>query len=224
MRNLIKNLMKVSVLALVMPIAACNAQTESGGDFAYRDGVDFQTLARPVATTDPSRVELAEVFWYGCIHCYRLEPMLETFVEEELPEEVNFVRVPASWHPTMDLHAKLYFAANALGIVDEIHWDTFKAMNEAKNPLANESAIFKLIEDLGQDRAAFERAFNSFGVNSQLTQAKSKAAAYGIRGTPEIIVNGKYRVSTTMTGTQEKMLDVALALVERELAMMEAAE
>ena len=220
-----RNLLKLFMLALVMPIAACNAQTDTGsGDFAYRDGVDFQSLPRAVATADPSRVEMAEVYWYGCIHCYRLEPMLEEFVENELPEDVNFVRVPASWHPTMDLHARIYYAGKALGIAEDIHWEVFKAMNEAKNPLASEGAIFKLIGDLGHDEAAFERAFNSFGVNSQVTQAKSKTAAYGIRGTPEIIVNGKYRVSTTMTGTQEKMLDVALALVEREQAMMEAAE
>lgn len=220
-----RNLLKLFMLALVMPIAACNAQTDAAStEFSYRDGVDFQTLPRPVATVDPSRVELAEIFWYGCIHCYRLEPMLEDFVATRLPQDALFVRVPASWHATMDLHARIYFAAKALGIEKDVHWEVFKAMNEAKNPLASEAAIFKLIRDLGHDQVAFERAFNSFGVNSQVTQAKSKTAAYGIRGTPELVVNGKYRVSTTMTGTQDKMLEVALALVKREQAMMEAAE
>lgn len=220
------NLLKLCVLALLLPVAACNAQNgaaDAASNFAYRDGVDYQTLVRPVATADPSKVELAEVFWYGCIHCYRLEPTIHEAVLA-LPESVDFVRVPASWHETMDLHSRMYFAAKALGIVEDVHWDLFKAMNENRNPLASERAIYDLIEDLGQDPVAFERAFNSFGVTSQVTQAKSKTAAYGIRGTPELIVNGKYRVSSTMTGTQEKMLEVALALVERELASMEAAQ
>ena len=123
------------------------------------------------------------------------------------------------WAGAMELHARLYFASLALGINEEIHWPVFQAMNEQRNPLGSEDAILDLIEDLGQDRVAFQRAFNSFGVTSQVTRAKSAAAAYGIRGTPEMIVNGKYRISTSMTGSQEKMLLVTAALVDRERQM-----
>ena len=214
-----RTLLKLAIFALFMPSLAVDAQTNSS--FAFRDGVDFQTLARPVATEDPSKIEFAEVFWYGCIHCFRLEPILVDF-EATLDDDVNIVKVPAMWAPTMELHAKIYYASKALGINEEIHWDVFTAMNEDRNPLASEGAIFDFIEGLGQDRANFERAFNSFGVTSQVTQATSKTAAYGVRGTPEIIVNGKYRVSTSMTGTQEQMLVVAEALIERERAMLQA--
>jgi protein dithiol oxidoreductase (disulfide-forming) len=217
-----RNLLRIILLTAILPIAACNAQNdESATEFSYREGVDFQVLARPVATQDPAKIELAEVFWYGCIHCYRLEPTLNEFAAA-LPDDVDFVKVPAIWHDTMELHARIYFAAKAVGILDDIHWEVFKAMNEQRNTLANERAILDLLTRLGHDVGPFQRAFSSFGVTSQVTQAKSKAAAYGIRGTPELVVDGKYRVSTSMTGTQERMLEVAAALIERERAQRQA--
>lgn len=206
---------KLAFAAVLFSATVANAQT---GQFQYQDGVDFQTLARPVAVEDPSKIEVAEVFWYGCIHCFNLEPALEEFASI-LPDDVNLVKVPAMWAGAMELHAKIYYASKALGINQDIHWDVFKAMNEERNPLASEQAILDLVEALGHDRVAFQRAFNSFGVNSQITRAKSAAAAYGVRGTPEMIVNGKYRISTTMTGSQDKMLLVTAALVDREREM-----
>ncbi len=212
--------MRILLKALFLPLVftALSVNAQSGAEFQYQDGVDFQTLTRPVAVEDPSKIEVAEVFWYGCIHCFNLEPKLEQFASI-LPEDVNLVKVPAMWAPVMELHAKLYYASLALGVNEEVHWDIFKAMNEERNPLASEQAILDLVEKLGQDRAAFQRALNSFGVNSQVTRAKANAAAYGVRGTPEMVVAGKYRVSTTMTGSQDKMLLVVAALVDRERQM-----
>ena len=186
-------------------------QAPEGG---YRDGLDFQTLARPVNTEDANKIEVTEVFWYGCIHCFRLEPMLEDWVAS-LPEDVNFNNVPAIWHPTMEIHARIYYASKALGVLEQTHWPTFQRLNRNANALSSEEDILDFVEDLGIDREQYRRAFSSFGVNSQITQAQSKAQAYGIRGTPEIIVEGRYRISTEMTGTQQKMLDVAAWLVEQ---------
>lgn len=187
------------------------SQAPEGG---YQNGRDYQTLARPVNTEDASKIEVTEVFWYGCIHCFRLEPMLEDWVAS-LPEDVNFNHVPAIWHPTMEVHARIYYASRALGVLEQTHWPTFQQLNRNANSLSTEDDILDFMEDLGIDREQYRRAFNSFGVNSQITQAQSKAQAYGIRGTPEIIVEGRYRISTEMTGTQQKMLDVAAWLIEQ---------
>ena len=207
-----------SKLAIAFVFVSSTQAFGQSDDFQYQDGVDFETLARPVAVQDPSKIEVAEVFWYGCIHCFNLEPRLDEFASI-LPDDVNLVKVPAMWAGAMELPARLYFASVALGINEEVHWPVFQAMNEERNPLSSEGAILDLIENLGQDRAAFQRALNSFGVTSQVTRARSAAAAYGIRGTPEMIVNGKYRISTSMTGSQEKMLLVTAALVDRERQM-----
>ena len=201
-----------SQTAPASPVASRPAAPVPQG--GYQDGVDFQTLPRPVSTEDAGKIEIAEVFWYGCIHCYRLEPTLEEWVAN-LPEDVNFVPVPAIWHPTMELHARIFYASRALGTLEQTHWPTFQALNRNANALNSEANVLDFVEDLGIDPEQFRRAFSSFGVNTQVTQARSKAAGYGIRGTPEIIVEGKYRISTEMTGTQEKMLDVAAWLIER---------
>ncbi len=217
---------KTVFLALVILLAGCGSDTEqqaANGGFAYQDGVDFQTLVRPVATDDPEKIELAEIYWYGCIHCYNFEPRLKEFVAD-LPEDVNLVRVPVAWNETAELHAKIYYASVVLGITDEIHEAVFEAMNKDRKPLASEQAILNLMEDLGQNKTAFQRAFNSFGVSSQVTQARSRAAAYGARSTPELVVNGKYRVSSTMTGSQQQMLNVAAALIERERELLQSQE
>jgi protein dithiol oxidoreductase (disulfide-forming) len=218
------NNLKIVLLALMALLVGCSSDTdqqtgESG--FEYRDGIDFQTLARPVATDDPTKIELAEIYWYGCIHCYNFEPYLKEFVAD-LPEDVNLVKVPVAWNATAELHAKIYYAAEALGITDEIHDEVFVAMNKDKKPLASEEAILNLIEDLGQNKTAFQRAFNSFGVSSQVTQAKSRATAYGVRGTPELFVNGKYRIASTMAGSQPRMLLVAEALIQRERELLQS--
>ncbi len=194
-----------------LAMAACYGQDAS----SVRAGEDYQSISPAVKTVDPNKIEVTEVFWYGCIHCFRLEPTLEDWVAE-LPDDVNFVRVPAIWAPVMELHARMYYAAVALNVIDQVHWAIFQEMNERRNQLASEGAILDFMEDQGVDREQFRRAFSSFGVNSQVTQARSKAASYGIRGTPEIIVEGKYRISTSMTGTQEGMLQVAEQLIARE--------
>lgn len=215
---------KTVLFALAVVLAGCDSDTEqqaSAGGFAYQDGVDFQTLARPVATDDPDKIELAEIYWYGCIHCYNFEPRLKDFVAG-LPEDVNLVRVPVAWNETAELHAKIYYASEVLGITDVTHQAVFEAMNKDRKPLASEQAILNLIEDLGQNKTAFQRAFNSFGVSSQVTEARSRAAAYGARTTPELVVNGKYRVSSTMTGSQPRMLEVAAALIERERELLQS--
>jgi thiol:disulfide interchange protein DsbA len=204
-------------------VLGCSSETEQSADggFEYRDGIDYQTLARPVVTEDPTKIELAEIYWYGCIHCYNFEPYLKEFTAT-LSDDVDLVKVPVAWNEVAELHAKIYFAAEALGITDEIHDAVFEAMNKDKKPLASEQAILNLIEDLGQNKTAFQRAFNSFGVSTQVTQSKSRISAYGVRGTPELVVNGKYRIASTMAGSQPRMLQVAGALIERERELLQS--
>ena len=213
-------LKKVTLLGLILALVACSSGEQSdSGEFSYREGVDFQTLAQAIPTEDPSKIELVEMFWYGCIHCYRFEPDLEDFAAQ-LPEDVNLVKVPVAWNDLAELHAKIYYASVALGVNEDIHMQVFKALNDERRTLANESAVLNYMEDIGQDRITFQRAFNSFGVSNQVALARSKVAAYGVRATPELVVNGKYRVSSAMAGSTQQMLVVANALIERERAAL----
>lgn len=213
-----KQLLSIFMLAMLIPVASCSAQSEDVQDAsAYKEGKDYSVLPRPVKTADPDKIEVVEIFWYGCIHCFRLEPEIEDWIPA-LAEDVNFVRMPAIWADVMELHAAMLYANEALGLTDQLHSVIFKEMNVEKNQLPDEAAILKFVGKQGIDAEKYRRAMNSFGVSSQVLQAKSKMGAYGVRGTPEIVINGKYKLTTAMAGSHQRMLKIADALIKKERA------
>lgn len=212
MRHYISNFLFALVF---LPLVACHAEVAE----PYKAGVNYEVLPEPVATADPSKIEVVEVFWYGCSHCYAFEPKLNPWVAA-LPEDVNFVRVPAVWHPTMAMHAKAYYTARALKVVDDLHEHIFEAMNLKKQKLKNEDEIAKLFEGQGVDPERFSKVFNSKGIEMAVDLATSKQQRYRIQGTPEMVVNGKYRISSRENGSQEGMLKVAAYLIKKERAAM----
>lgn len=201
----------IGFFLLLSPLMACQAQEAE----SFQAGVHYEVLPQPVPTVDPARVEVAEVFWYGCGHCFHFEPVLEPWVKR-LPENVVFTRVPAVWHPDMALHAKAFYTARAMGVLDKMHNVIFEAMNVENQKLRSPGEIAELFAEHGVDREAFDKTFNSFGVSQSLRVGESKQRGYRIKGTPELVVNGKYRISTRFVGTQEKMLEVASYLIEKE--------
>lgn len=183
-----------------------------------RQGEGFIRIAQPVRTANPAKIEVAEVFWYGCGHCFHFEPMVKAWAKQ-LPVDVEFRPSPAMWNPLMVTHAKAFYTAEALGVMDKVHQLIFDEINLRKNRLADEASLAALFEDAaGVDPEKFRKTFNSFGVNSQVKQADSRARSYGIAGTPELIINGKYRVTGRSAGGHSQMLKVAEELIAMERA------
>lgn len=211
------------MLALLIPVASCSAESSDAPSASqFVQGKDYSVLPRPVKTADPSKIEVVEIFWYGCIHCFRLEPEVEEWIPT-LAEDVDFVRLPAIWADVMELHAAMLYANEALGLTEQLHKPIFDEMNTGrKNQMPSEEAILDFVEDQGVDVEKYRRALNSFGVSSQVLQAKSKMGAYGVRGTPEMVVNGKYKLTTAMAGSHKRMLQIADALIAQERAAMAA--
>lgn len=191
----------------------------SAQDDQWEAGVHYDVINPAIRTADPDRIEVVEFFWYGCGHCYTFEPLISSW-KKGLGEDVVFKGSPAIWNQPMELHAKMYFAAEALGVRDSLHGVLFQAMNVDRKRLASEAEIRELFVANGVAAEDFDKAFNSFGVNSQVRQANSRARAAKITGTPEMMVNGKYRISTRKAGTQENMLKIADFLIEQERAAM----
>ncbi len=196
---------------LLLPMMACQATDNE----PFQAGVHYEVLPQAVPTVDPGRVEVAEVFWYGCSHCYDFEPKIEGWLES-LPAYAVFTRVPAIWHKDMTLHARAYYTARAMDVLDKVHIKIFEAMNLKKQRLATETEIAELFAGEGVDKASFSKTFNSFGVNQSVRVGESRQRGYRTKGTPELVVNGKFRISTKHVGSQEKMLEVATYLVEKE--------
>jgi len=198
------------------PVAASAAQAQPT-DSADK-GERFIRIAQPVRTTNPDKIEVVEVFWYGCSHCFHFDPMLEAW-KKKLPADVDFHRSPAMWNDLMVVHAKAYYTALTLGVLDKVHEPIFNAINVDRNTLRDADALAKLFtEHAGIDEDTFRKTFDSFGVNSQVKQADARARSYGIAGTPELIVNGKYRITGRSAGGQAEMLQVAKELIEKERA------
>lgn len=187
----------------------------------YLPGSHYVELPQQVPTVDRNRVEVTEVFWYGCSHCFAFEPMLEAWVAR-LPEDVVFQQSPAMWDEAgvMELHARMFYTAKALGIFDQLHQKLFDAMNLKKKRLQSEAEIAEIFVDNGIDKDVFHKTFNSFGVTSAVRQAEARQRSYQIQGTPELVVNGKYRVTGRLAGGHEDMLKIATFLVDKERAAL----
>ena len=193
-------------LALALPAAA---QSDIEGL--------YQKLPTPQPTSDPDRVEVVEVFWYGCPHCNRFRPYLEAWTET-LPDHVRFVRMPAIFNDLYDLHARAYYIAEALGILDEIHHLIFAAIHEEGRSLASMEAIRDFFVAHGVDAADFDKHAKSFSVQSGIQRSLVMQGRYGLRGVPALIVNGRFRVSGSTAGSLGRVLEVADALIAREHA------
>jgi len=186
----------------------------------YVAGTHYMEIANPVNTGDSSKVEVIEAFWYGCSHCFRFEPLITNW-EENKPDDVDFVRFPALWNNLMKIHAQVYYAAEALDAVDALHEHIFNAINVERNMLQNEGQISELFTEHGVSQEDFDRTFNSFSVRTKVNQAEARMQDYGIRSTPNMIVNGKYLIATSENvRTQQEMLEIVDFLVEKERQAM----
>ena len=206
----------IRVLAYFLLImAASSALFCQAADNSYQSGVHYETLPNPVLTRDASKIEVVDLFWYGCSHCYTFKPKLESWQKTQL-SDVDFVGVPAVWSAEMRLHAKAYYTAQALKNFDLMHDIIFDAMHLKKEKLKNESEITKLFVAHGAALEKFSKIFNSGTIEMAVDFAEKKQAKYRLRGTPEMVVNGKYRISGKSAGSQSEMLKVATFLIEKE--------
>jgi thiol:disulfide interchange protein DsbA len=198
---------------LLMPLLAC----AQDGATRFVEGEHYDLVSPVQRTRNPEKVEVVEFFWYGCGHCYNFEPLLKQW-KKTLPDDVDFVPSPAMWNAGMELHAQAYYAAQAMGVLDTMHDAIFAAMNVDRKRLGSEGEIAELFVANGVDRADFDKAFASFGVASQVRQAGARAKGARITGTPEMMVAGKYRISTRKAGSQANMIKVAEYLIDKERA------
>jgi thiol:disulfide interchange protein DsbA len=181
------------------------------------EGIDYRVVPEPARAEEGDDVEVLELFWYGCPHCYQLEPHIERWADGR-PEGVSFRRLPAATSPRWVPHAKAYFAAEMLGQLERLHEPLFRALHDQRRKIFNEDQIIAFAVEQGFDEQEFRSAYESFPVDMQVRQAAALAKGYGIDGVPTIIVNGKYLTSATLTGSRAKMFAVIDRLVAKELA------
>jgi thiol:disulfide interchange protein DsbA len=202
----------IATLSLALPLLFAVPAAQ-----AVDAGIDYALVSPPQRTdVKAGQVEVLEFFWYRCPHCYQLEPELNAWARK-LPKNVVLKRVPGvlsdSWLPL----TRAYYALEALGLVDQLHEQVFKAIHSQGMDLNSPDNFFDWAVTKGVDRAKLAAAYNSFGVNSKAMRAKQMTQAYKLTGVPGFAVNGKYTTSTYMTGSHAKLFDALDALIDMEL-------
>ena len=172
-------------------------------------------MKKPQPTESSDQIEVVELFWYGCPHCYQLEPVIHKWLESK-PEDVRFVRMPAILGARWELLAKAFFTADLLDVMDKTHAELFSTIHEKKKKITNEKMLRELFVDLGVSGEDFDKTINSFAVTIKVNNARMMTRRYGITGVPAVIVNGKYNTSASLAGSNQNMINVINYLVEQE--------
>jgi thiol:disulfide interchange protein DsbA len=168
-------------------------------------------FAQPVDTAD--KIEVREFFWYGCPHCYHLEPALNSWLKRK-PPNAQFVRTPGvaqSWL----VHAQAYYAFESLGVLEKVHEPFFTAVQTDRGGYNTPEAIAKFAAKYGVDPKKFQDAYASFAVRLKLERAKRQNVDFGVQSVPTIAVDGRYLTSSTMAGGEEQVMKVVDFLIEK---------
>ena len=180
------------------------------------EGTNY-TVLRPAVPTNvaPGKVEVVEVFWYACGHCYLLEPKLEAWNKKGRPAYVQLTRMPAVWNDVLKLHARLFYTIEVLGRPD-LNDVIFREINVNRNRLETPEKIEAFLVSQGVSKADFQKTFNGFAVESKLARAVDLNKRYRITSTPTVVVNGKYVTDASMAGGEEQLFQVINQLAARE--------
>jgi thiol:disulfide interchange protein DsbA len=203
-----------SVSALPIRMAAAATPATSA---RFQAGKNYKTLV-PAQPTDvaPDEVEVLEVFWYGCGHCYALDPLMENWRAKGKPGYVDFSRLPAMWNDNLRIHARMYYTAEILGKIDELHPVMFRAIHVDGNPLNTEQRIRDFFAKHGVAAADFDKAFSGFAVDAKLKRADFLNRRYRVTGVPMMVVNGKYTADVGSAGSPEDLLELVAELAAHE--------
>jgi thiol:disulfide interchange protein DsbA len=195
------------LLCLVPAVQAAN----------YLEGIEYDRLptAQPVDTGN--RIEVREVFWYGCPHCYTLEPHIQRWLKTK-PANAEFVRMPGILRDSWEPQGRAYYTFEALGVLDKLHTPFFKAIHEGQQNLNDEASVANFVAQHGVDQNAFRKAYRSFSVDAAVKNAIRLGERYGLDSVPSIIVDGKYRTSAAKAGSYEALMDIVNFLVQKAAA------
>ncbi|UUY09386.1 thiol:disulfide interchange protein DsbA/DsbL [Pseudomonas sp. J452] len=211
-----RNLMLSAAIAS-LSLFSFGVQAESVEAEPVKAGQHYVELQKPVPVSQPGKIEVVELFWYGCPHCYQLEPTLNAWVEK-LPSDVHFTRVPALFGRTWDIHGQLYITLDLMKVEQRVHKAVFDAIHKQGKELKDPEEMADFLAEQGVDRDSFLNTYNSFAVKGQMAKAKQLAKAYQITGVPVLIVNGKYRFDVRSAGGEKQLLQVANYLIDKERA------
>jgi protein dithiol oxidoreductase (disulfide-forming) len=224
-----ENVESVDVANLASPIStavAANSPAPAAQiPSRWVPGTNFATLVPAQPTNvSPDKVEVTEIFWFGCGHCYHFDPYLENWRKKARPAYVEFSRMPVMWNDATRQHARLYYTIEALGRIDDLGPAVFHEIHVNGNPLVDrdpartEALQLEFLKAHGVSEADFKRTYRSFDVETKLQRAEQMTRRYQVTGVPLIVVNGKYTADVGTAGGETQLLQLIndLAASERQ--------
>lgn len=202
------------IVALLIFSGASNAE--------YLEGVEYAAIATPQPVVTGDKVEVREFFMYSCPHCFHFEPVLNKWLKT-VPANVRFVRTPTIFRPSLEPHARAFYAFEAMGVTDKVHEAFFRAIHVEHQGLNDEDSIVKFAADHGINADDFRRNYHSFSMDADLKHGMQLVASEGVDSVPTMVIDGKYRTNGSMAGSNEGMLQVMNYLIKKAAAERKAA-
>lgn len=178
-------------------------------------GKQYALINPPVPVTETGKIEVIELFGYGCGACYKFEEQLQPWVAK-LPADVSFKRIPAMFGGKWDAHGQLFLTLQAMRVEPQVHEAVFAAIHQQGKKLVEREDMAELLATQGVDKAIFLQTYDSFAIIGQVANAKRLSMAYQVNSVPTMIVNGSYRFDARSTGGWPQTLKVAEQLIEQE--------
>ena len=191
--------------------AALTVAFSSAAMANFTAGKDYTVLQNPGTVTVPGKLEVREFFWYGCGHCFTLEPHMQAWLKK-IPKDVNFIRTPAAMNKVWEQNARGYYVSEALGVRQKTHLPLFHAIHDKGQQIFDQKSQAKFFTQYGVPEAKFNSLYNSFAITAKVSQANKLAQQYQLTGVPAVVVNGKYVVQ----GENAKVTEVVDFLLNQE--------
>jgi thiol:disulfide interchange protein DsbA len=200
--------MKKLFLAACASLLMLSAFGASAATFTA--GKDYTVIANP-SPAPKGKMVVREFFWYGCPHCFRLEPHLQTWLKN-IPKDVTFIRTPAAMNPVWEANARGYFVSEALGIRRKAHITLFHTIHDQQQQIFDQASQAKFYARYGVSPVKFNSMFNSFPITAKVAESNKLAQQYQLTGVPAVVVNGKYVIQ----GEDGKVIQVLNYLLDQE--------
>jgi thiol:disulfide interchange protein DsbA len=213
--NLTMKRLALSAVALSMfGLSTANYAAEP-----YVANKDYTVLSTAGTVEKAGMIEVREFFWYGCPHCFKLEPYVAGWLKTK-PADINFIRTPAALNPVWEQNARGYYAVDMMGLTAKAHAPLFEAIHVKGLRPFDQVALATFYKTQGVDTARFNGLYNSFAVTGKVAQSKALAMKYRLEGVPALVVNAKYVVK----GEDGHALDVVNYLIAKERATLPKAK
>ncbi|HWV14333.1 MAG TPA: thiol:disulfide interchange protein DsbA/DsbL [Cellvibrio sp.] len=208
-------LVALSSILFSLSVFAADTAPATEAKTTFVQGKDYELLADPVRPLDPTKIEVVEVFAYTCPHCMHFEPLISAWGKKQ-QADVKVVQLHTKWSSQMEPYQRGFYTLLTLNLKDKVQTAVFDAVHGQRKDLSDAQAWADFLAPFGVDKNKVVSTYDSFGVTSQIKQADARVRAYRTAGTPELVVDGKYRISSSMTNNkQEGMLVVAQYLVDK---------